>query len=175
MPRYHFAREPKATSVERIPEGFEIRESVNGMVSLARERPAKILPREIAAVNDAIGHHPKARDYRAEVRGKRIVVYELGGTDFDDVGPGPSQFFGEQMSPALAQRLRVLREQLAQYIPVMRFTLLDEETRVFGAERWCFLGSIDDWIGIGPDGPVEELARRLIPLLGTEALYEPRL
>ena len=34
-PRYYFAREPKGDPVEQIPEGYEIRESVNGILVLA--------------------------------------------------------------------------------------------------------------------------------------------
>ena len=65
-PRYYFAREPKDEPVDEIPEGYEIRESVNGVVSLAKERPVQILPEERAAVEAAIGQHPKARNYRAD-------------------------------------------------------------------------------------------------------------
>ena len=44
-PRYFFAREPaKGEPVEAIPEGYEIVESVNGVVSLAKVRPALIQP-----------------------------------------------------------------------------------------------------------------------------------
>ena len=45
-PRYYFAREPKSEPVEQIPEGFKISESVNGIVSLVRDRPALIQPEE---------------------------------------------------------------------------------------------------------------------------------
>jgi len=54
----------------------------------------------------------------------------------------------------------------------MRFSLLDQETRVFQTERWCYLGSIDDWIDIGPSSSLYLLAQRFIPLLGSDALFE---
>jgi hypothetical protein len=50
-PCYYFAREPKGEPVEQIPDGYEIRESVNGVVSLAKTRPQQILPDERAAVD----------------------------------------------------------------------------------------------------------------------------
>jgi hypothetical protein len=46
-PRYYFAREPKGEVVEEIPEGFKISESVNGTVSLARDRPAQVRPIDV--------------------------------------------------------------------------------------------------------------------------------
>jgi hypothetical protein len=54
-PRYFFAREPdKGEPVEAIPEGYEILESVNGVVSLAKVRPILIRPEELALVQAAV-------------------------------------------------------------------------------------------------------------------------
>jgi heptaprenylglyceryl phosphate synthase len=54
-PRYFFAREPaKGEPVEAIPEGYEIVESINGVVSLAKARPALIRPEELALVEAAV-------------------------------------------------------------------------------------------------------------------------
>lgn len=39
--RYYFAREPKDETLDHIPEGYRISESVNGVVSLVKERPAR--------------------------------------------------------------------------------------------------------------------------------------
>jgi hypothetical protein len=55
---------------------------------------------------------------------------------------------------------------------VLRFTLADAERRVFRAERWCYLGSIDDWIDIGGWGPVDQLPSQMIPRLGTDRFFE---
>ena len=35
------------------------------------------------------------------------------------------------------------------YTKMLRFTLSNPDRRLFTAERWCFRGSIDDWIFIG--------------------------
>ena len=60
----------------------------------------------------------------------------------------------------------------AQFTPVMRFILFDPETRSFEAQRWCYLGSIDDWIDLSASGTLEQMARRLIPTLGTDRFFE---
>jgi hypothetical protein len=74
--------------------------------------------------------------------------------------------------PGLAEELRALEERHAHYTPVLRFTLLDPKQRRFDAERMCYLGSIDDWLELGQTGPVAELARALIPTLGTDEFYD---
>jgi hypothetical protein len=169
-PRYTFVRDPKGRHVvEKIPNGYQISESVNGIVSLVKERPQKLLPGEIAAVEEAVRRHPKARNYRVNVKHDRIEVYESVGPDVDGL---LSDLKGFGLLPrAKEPNLRAVLERSAQFTPVLRFILEDEETRVCRAERWCYLGSIDDWIFI-TTGPVEQLARRMIPTLGTDEFFE---
>ncbi len=54
----------------------------------------------------------------------------------------------------------------------MRFTLSDPDERTYDAERWCYRGSVDDWIYAGHSGKIEQLARELVPTLGTDDFYE---
>ena len=62
-PRYTFVRDPQGKrALETIPDGYEISESVNGVVSLVKSHPQKLLPQEIAAVEQAVRQHPKARN-----------------------------------------------------------------------------------------------------------------
>ena len=169
-PRYYFAREPKGQPVEQIPEGYEIRESVNGVVSLAKTRPRQILPDERAVVEAALRQHPKPGNYRVDVKGKQIVIYERTGADIDQLFPLLRAVGG--ISQAKRASLQEILDKSAQFSPVLRFTLSDEEKRTFYAERWCYLGSIDDWIHAGPNGPVHLLAQLMIPKLGTDAFFD---
>ena len=45
-PRYYFTQKPKDKVLEHIPEGYRISESVNGRVSLVKDRPMQILSEE---------------------------------------------------------------------------------------------------------------------------------
>lgn len=60
----------------------------------------------------------------------------------------------------------------SEFTPVLRFILLKGQERAFYVQRWCYLGSIDDWIDVGPMGSVEQLARKWIHRLGTDAFFE---
>lgn len=46
------------------------------------------------------------------------------------------------------------------YQKMLRFTLVDEDARLFAAERWCFFGSIDDWVPLSGGGDLARLVRR---------------
>ena len=168
-PRYYFAREPKGEPVEQVPKGYEIRENVNGLVFLAKVRPVQILPDEVTAVEAAVQRHPQAHNYRIDVRDNRIEVYERVGADPEELVPA-LQRMGAPIGGRTEELRRVL-EQGARFSPVLRFILVDEAKRTFRAERWCYLGSIDDWIDVGPTGRVRRLARKLIPRLGSDAFF----
>jgi len=171
-PRYYFGRpgQDQGEPVTELPPGFTISESVNGVVSLAKDLPALIQPEEVAAVEAAVRQHPQARRYRVAVKGNRIEVYEQVGPDYNALVselhiPGLSR-------PGLAEELRALEERHAHFTPVLRFTLLDQARRLFGAQRMSSLGGIDDWLELEQTGPVAKLAHALIPALGTEQFFE---
>jgi hypothetical protein len=168
--RYYFARESKGEPIDATPEGYEIRENVNGLVSLAKARPQKILPEEVAAVEAALKRHPRPHNYRLDVKHNQIVIYERVGLDVEDLLSGMGSL--GQLFSHRAGELQESLDRHAQFSPVLRFTLHDEENRSFHAERWCYRGSIDDWIYVSSSSSVKEMARKLIPTLGSDAFFE---
>jgi hypothetical protein len=61
--------------------------------------------------------------------------------------------------------------QAVHYMPMMQFLLEDEHRRTFTAQRYCFIGSIDDWIDIG-HGRLTKLVKRYVKHLGQESYFE---
>jgi len=171
-PRYYFARtsQGKGEPVTELPPGFTISESVNGVVSLVKDRPSLIQPEEVAAIEVAVQQHPEARRYRVAVKHDQIEIYEQAGPDYEELlGELHMVVLSRQ---GLVERLQAEQERYARYTPVLRFILLDPTRRRFGAQRMCYLGSIDGWLELGQTGPVATLARALIPTLGTDQFYE---
>ncbi len=172
-PRYYFGRagQGQGEPVTEIPPGYSISESVNGVVSLVKDRSSLIQPEEVAAVEAAVQRHPEAHRYRVVVKQNRIEIYERVGPDYEAVVSElhiPGLF-----RPGLSKELRDLEERHARYEPVLRFNLLDPAERRFGVERMCYRGSIDGWLELMlTAGPVAELARELVPTLGTDQFFE---
>lgn len=169
--RYYFARELKDGSPDQIPESYRISESINGIVSLVKDRPQLILPQEIASVEAVLARHPKGRDYRVGVQKNQIVIYERLGPDIDTL----SAIFGKNVPlqwNKVKMRLQEQLDKMARFSPIMRFILVDQGERKFTAERWGYLGDKDEWIDIGESGKLVKLARRLIPKLGTDDFFE---
>ena len=61
------------------------------------------------------------------------------------------------------------------YQKMLRFTLDDKKDRTFRVQRWCFKGSIDDWIDLWASGSVGELpvlVQTFCPHLGRDSFYD---
>ena len=148
---------------KRVPEGFEIYETVNGQVYLRRQQPKFIRDEELECIRHPLGQPRFGHRYQVEAQGKVITVHE----SCSDLG-----FMRDLTARLSLADPESLEARFAHYQPVMRFTLVDEERRRFAPERFCFRGSVDDWIPIGPPGALEELAAKYLKHLGQDSLYE---
>ncbi len=70
-----------------------------------------------------------------------------------------------------AQVMEILNRS-AHYTPVMKFELIDENKRLFATQRYCYRGSIDDWIYIGTSGELKILVRRYVKHIDKESFFE---
>lgn len=170
-PRYFFAREQKGEVLESIPDGYEISESVNGIVSLSKFMPKLITDEELSIIEQAINAHPKRHTFRVKRRGNRIDIYEGVGMEMGDLANLLIKEFG-YINPGARQSLLDLDERHRQFTAVMRFTLLSKVERLFDAERMCYRGSVEDWLLIGTWETLAYCAANFIPALGTDRFYE---
>ncbi len=111
--------------VEDVPPGFTIRESVNGVVSLARDRLSRLRPAEVAAVEAAVRRHRQGHPCRVAVTPERIDVYERVGPDLSELLADLG--VANVKRPEQGERLHVEDERRANYTPVLRFVLADPD------------------------------------------------
>ena len=163
-PKYFFSMKQDGERVASIPDGFEIYENVDGQVFLRRIPKQIIKPDELALVETALKAHGEAWEYRAEVKKNAITVYECG-TDIGGISDMIKAYAGRSWTDAE-------RRKHAHYMAIMRFVLEDKDARLFITERFCFKGSIDDWIFV--DGPADlaDQVGQYIKHLGQESFYD---
>lgn len=167
--RYYFSRDLKGEPVKRIPDGYAISESVNGVVSLVKSRPGLIQPREVAIVETILKRHPKAHNYRVSAKHDRIEIYERVGPD---VGNLIRIAGSSALDPGMRERIDTDMERYSQFTPVLRLMIRDTDARIFSAQRMCYRSWVDGWLDLHDSGKIEPLARKLISTLGTDAFFE---
>jgi hypothetical protein len=162
--QYFVSKKPKPPLADAIPEGFEIYETPNSQVYLRRIKPALILPDEMALVEKNLAKLQTSKHlYLAEAIGPVITIHEAEtGIDF-------IRSMNILMSP---QALEDYARRSARFTAVMRFSLIDEAGRIFAPERFCFRGSVDDWIPIGEPGQLAKLITRFFKHLSKESIYD---
>jgi len=160
-PKYYFSTKNEGCDLNIIPEGYEIYENPNGQVFLRKKQLQLITDIEKKMVSSKLSRNKDIQFYIIDIKKKVLTIYtaEIGESIIPD---GLLPF----------NKLDIMK-QFLNYSPEMRFTLTTSKNdRNFYAERFCYRGSIDDWITIGGTGKLKELVDKFIPCLGNDSFYE---
>jgi hypothetical protein len=163
-PRLFFAKAIREGALAEMPDGFEVSESINGVVSVKRKTPGAVsVPDEdVTVVQSAIGRHAHLRGYMVRAQGNAIVVFEPH--------PRPDELRGlfDRMG-YLGQPDRFIegRMKQAQYAPVMKF---EREGDGYLVRRMTYRGE-GGWSWPLKQGKLVDLAK-MVGKIGTEAFYE---
>jgi len=162
-PKYYFSQKSEGKLVDTIPEGFEIYENPNAQVFLRRIQPKLITDEEIEIVRRGMERYCKVPHFKIDVKKNVISIFM------------PNQNV-EALSALVAFAAREGRdldlETLVNYSPELNFVLIDAQKRRFMTQRYCYLGSIDDWIDIGAPDTLANLVKTYVKHLGQESYYE---
>jgi hypothetical protein len=153
---------------EAVPEGFEIYENPNAQVVLRRILPKLITDAELQVVEEEMRRFPYLKYCRLDVKGDTITLFEPNHT-VEGFAKLPDRF-----GAGMSRRAEEWFEESMSFSPMLRFVLVDEAKRTFVAQRYCFRGSIDDWIpiGLGARGSLASLAHAYVRHLCQESFFE---
>jgi hypothetical protein len=73
--RYFTSRKPEG-ALSQIPDGYEITESINAVVSVQKPKPALIPPADLECVRKKVSSFNHLKHYKVEAKGKEIIVYQ---------------------------------------------------------------------------------------------------
>jgi hypothetical protein len=172
-PRYWFGRKLTGEPVDRVPAGYEIYEHPEaGLVSLRKTKPTEISQLDRDILSDGIRRYAGLEHFIVDVAGNSLVVY-LPGMDDREADRALSVL--ANLRSLLSPRMQAAKESMIQtssYTKMMRFELVNADERVFVVQRWCFRGSVDDWIWVGGPAALADLVRQYGQHLGKESFYE---
>jgi len=166
-PRYYFSSDPKDTPLDRLPEGYEIHETVNGVVTIRRAQPPLLTKNEVALVHRALADKPKPHRYPMDVARDRIIIYEKQGPDWVDLPKTIGLLL--PLTPGHLQRLRDQDQEQANYGPVLRIILEDGELRTFRVEHIYVRNGPREWVAIPGAMPLRVAVSEYVKTIGTPA------
>ena len=173
-PKYHFSLKNNGELVDELPDSYEIYEHPGtGGVFLRKKLPQLILNIEKDVIEKELKKKEGSRRYIFDIKGKIITIWESNQDIealrdlFRDVQPISINGLSDDVS-----KLENIINIAVDYSPIMKFTLKYSKKRFFMAERYCFLGSIDDWIYIGEPDSLKNLVKKYIKHLDQDSFFD---
>jgi hypothetical protein len=164
------SRKSEGVAVDQIPEGYELYENPErGLVSVRKIRPSNLTAEERRFVEQKTRDLAKIDYFRVDIQDDSLVIYT------PTVNPVASVSFLSKMFggfPGGEQAERDWVGNNAAYLPMLRFTLADQDERLFSVERWCFRGGIDDWHFLARPKSLAQQTEAYLPRLNRESFYE---
>lgn len=158
-PSYYFKKDDSNTSIDSIPEGYEIYEHPSGRVFLTKKVKRKITDEEVQIIEESMKANSPIKDYKLDIRQKSIYVYTYEN-------PVP---FNE--NPLIVEALS--DPKYKTYDAQLCFTLVDNHTRKFQVERKSYTGvKNEQWLYLEQSTDLKWLADQYVQHLGQESYYE---
>jgi hypothetical protein len=173
-PKYYAGKKLTGTPLAAMPEGHEFYERPETAQVVVRRLPeSPITELERRQAEDIVRRASGLAYFVVAIEGDALVVYTPSATRDDadrliDLLAGPG--FGKGSARANAYRAEYVRK--SQYMKMLRFDLVDADRRLYRAERWCFRGSIDDWISLPGTGPLAKIVEQYARHLDKESFFE---
>jgi len=164
-PKWFFSKKAEGTLAETIPAGYEVYENHDALVFLRVIVPVLVTKAEIKTVEEGVRKLAKLRFFLVEAKGESIIVY-TAEEDKSFVQDMLAAGFG--ITPG---KYDSFMQKSLRYMPMMRFTLIDEIERLYTVERWCYRGAINDWIHLSR-GELSVIVKKYTPHLGKESFYD---
>ena len=175
-PQYHFSLKEKDSSVDKIPEGYEIYEHPeNAQVFMRKIRPRLITELEEQFVKNQVKALQKTHRYLIDCKDKYITIYE-SNTNIENAQGRFGDLLG-RMGFSAGMSMDNMMEGFTNvvdqnYIAMLRFCLEDKQKRIFSVERFCFRGAKDKWIYLDQSEKFRDLVKQYVGILGTDQFYE---
>jgi hypothetical protein len=152
---------------------YEIYESpAAAQVFLRKVKETEISTLEREIVEEGIRRRAGLEYFIVDIQDNSLVVYlpDTGGKEVDRL----IELFGgvSEIGIARAEAAKAAMIGHSTYAKQLRFELVDAEERLFVLERWCFRGSIDDWIFLDGPAPLSKLVGKYVGHLGKESFFE---
>ena len=160
--RYFYAKTIGEGALDRMPAGYRVQESINGVVSVVRIDRAALVPDDhLALVQGKMSRHAGLNRYRADVRADAIVIHEPMGRSPAEL----AELFGwtGRALPDLTP---------TRFQPVLKFVRAPlEGDDTYAAHRMTYRGH-GGWSRPLAVGALSKMLDRYLQHLGKESFFD---
>jgi hypothetical protein len=160
--------QPEFLSAETEGEKSGIRSTLDSLwnkLDAVVEELYGLSAQQKAVVKKGMKRYSRLQYFEVAVK-KEIIFVFLADQDVDAL-----MDMLKTISPMVNSDLNHVLDRSLTYSPMLRFILIEDKRRIFMTQRYCSLGSIDDWIDVGRPGYIQNLVRKYLGHLGKESFY----
>lgn len=167
---YYLTKKLDDTCLNKIPAGYEVFEKYNlDMLYVRRKKPSSYSKEDITIIEKELKTCSSIDAYRLDIYGDEIKIYTAENGDGIDSLMKNNIF----NTPLNTGKKLAFRNMLMSYEERLKIIYKDKkEFKGFEVMRYCYRGSIDDWIVIDLGENLKELAEKNIFHLGKESYFE---
>jgi len=173
-PKYYTGRKLSGEPLAALPDGYEFYERPdNAQVLLRKIKPSIVTEFERKQAEEIARRASGLAHCIVAIEDDALVVYTPSSTraDADQLASMMGGPFFDLLS-ARAEKYREDHIKNSHYTKMLRFYLVKPDKRQYGVERWCFRGSIDDWIDLPGSGSLATLVEKYAKHLDRESFYD---
>lgn len=165
---YFMTRKNDKDCLENLPNGYEVFERYDtGMMYIRKIKKSNVRIEEIKILEKELKNNNSIIDYKLDVNGDEIKIYVAEKEGNDQI----FEMFDKQLFSK--EQHEFIRSHFKRYEEKMRINLKERKTnREFEVMRYCYRGSIDDWITIDGGENIELLAKENLIHLGKKSYYD---
>ena len=164
--KYYFSKSDKEMIANDIPDGYEIYENPNAHVFLRKKLISLIKDDELNFVEKGVRQYAGLINYIVDRKERTLTVF-LPDQNLEGLKPDSQRF-----ALISTEKLNNIFDKFLTYSPMLRFTLENEDQREFMVKRFCFLGSIDNWIYLESSSSLKDMVKKYCKYLGKESFFD---
>lgn len=166
---YFMTKKLDKECLDEEPQGFEVFEKPDSRtIFIRRRKPNKFGLKGVNIIKKELERNKNIADFKIDVNGDEVKIYTVDLEDERD-----NVFVGGLQDVLFSKsKMNVFRKAFQRFEERMRIKLMEKkEEREYLVYRYCYRGSVDDWIIIDAGEDLADMAKNL-QLIGTEEYFE---
>lgn len=165
---YYMTKKEDSSCLSEVPEGYEVFEKFDSNVLYIRKRKESLFDlKEINLLQASLQQNDSLADFKVDIDGKILSIY-TADKEIND------RQFSSLIEPFYS-RLQIdeYRSMWIRFEERMRIIIHgNKQEREFEIKRYCYRGSVDDWIRVGVESDIKLVVRNYLVHLGRDSYYD---
>ncbi len=165
---YYMTKKEDETCLDEVPVGYEVFEKYDSGVLFIRKKQKSMFDlKEINCIKTNLNKNDALIDYRLSINGKEMAIY-IAEKERNN------RLLGSLMEPFFTKtQIDHFKSIRKTFEESMRIIIHENKSeKEFEVQRYCYRGSVDDWITVGVESDIKKIRDGYLIHLGRDSYFE---